>query len=209
MGRIASPATPSASRLVTTMRTVEQTWTRASASSAAAVRTGSQSSRTRRSRLPLSWSTIVDSSERPAGSGRPIALTTDGNRKLGSLRLPHSTTHVPSSNRSRSVLARRRPIRVLPTPPGPVSVSKRGLIEHPRRLFDLTVATDETRDLELDVVPWRIPRAWRREVTGQARPGDLIEPLRRAIERPQPMRSEVDGTQRWAEVFGDEVARGL
>ena len=54
---------------------------RASASSAHSARTGSQSSRTSRSRLPFRWSTIASRSDRPAGSVRPIVLTTAGRTK--------------------------------------------------------------------------------------------------------------------------------
>ena len=122
IGRIASPGTPRASRLVTTTRTAEHDRTSASASSAHSARTGSQSSSTSRSRLPFRWSTMAARSDRPAGSVRPMVLTTDGSTKAGSVRVPHSTIQAPSSNRSRSGLASRRPTRVLPTPPGPVRV---------------------------------------------------------------------------------------
>jgi len=54
--------------------------------------------------------------------GQLIVLTTDGSTKSGSVSVPHSTIQVPSSKRSRSALASRKPTRDLPTPPGPVSV---------------------------------------------------------------------------------------
>ena len=171
-GRMASPGTPRASRLVTRIRTPEQERRTASARSAPAVRTGSQSSRTSSSFLSARWSSNIGSNDRPAGSVRPSVLTTSGSSRPGAVSAPHSTTQVPSSNRSRSCLANRRPIRVLPTPPGPVSVRSDA-----RSSIEIAWAISRSRPMKLVTSSLRLLRrssVVRGGGKSRSRPGPVI-----------------------------------
>ena len=120
-----SPATPSSSRLVASTRTPGQPRRRASARRAAASTRCSQLSSTRSRRLGRSASESVAARGRPASSRTPRAAATAWGARAGSARGASSTSHTPSGYAGSTSAAARRARRVLPTPPAPVSVTRR------------------------------------------------------------------------------------
>ena len=82
----------------------------------------SRTSRTWRSASQLA---SVSSADRPWCSPRPSALTRAGAIIAGSMTGTRSRNQAPSANRSVTSAATRRASRVLPTPPGPTTVTSR------------------------------------------------------------------------------------
>ena len=120
-----SPAMPRASRLVARTVACGQARSRASARRAQASRRCSQLSSTSSRRLGRSASVSVATSGRPGSSRTPTAAATAWGTRAGSARAPSSASHTPSGWASRASAATWSARRVLPVPPGPVSVSSR------------------------------------------------------------------------------------
>jgi len=85
----------------------------------------SQLSKTKSVFLGLRCSRSISVSERPGASRTSSAEATACGTRSGSESEANSTSHSPSSNPSTRSLATSSASRVLPQPPGPVSVSKR------------------------------------------------------------------------------------
>lgn len=85
----------------------------------------SQVSSTMSSCCPLRWPTTASSGSIPAWSGTPSTVASVAGTSSGSERAESSASHTPSGNRSRRPSAARRAVRLLPTPPGPTSVTSR------------------------------------------------------------------------------------
>ena len=88
------------------------------------------------------------------------------------------TKNTPSGNWSMTSAATWSARRVLPVPPGPVSVSRRVVAEQLLRLGDQRLAADEARQLERQVVGRGVERARAREVVAEALDDELEEALR-------------------------------
>ena len=126
-----SPGTPRGSRLVATTQRPGSAPTRAWASAAASSMTCSQLSRTMTRERPVRWramSSAVDpegwSSPR-AGPETPRTAAAAGATAAGSVTPASSTSQAPPECRSRRRAAAATARRVLPTPPGPINVTKR------------------------------------------------------------------------------------
>ena len=98
--------------------------------------------------------------------------------------LPSGTNQTPSGYSSARLAATCSARRVLPVPPGPVSVSSRGSSRSARDLVELALAPHERRQLRRQVVGPRVERADRREVGGQAVDHELRDPLRPQVLEP-------------------------
>ena len=83
-----------------------------------------------------------------------------------------------------------------------------GVVEDADRLFELALPADEAGDFELEVVSRRVRGPERRERLLEAGADDLRQMLR-GIDRPKPVRPEVDEAERRAHLAGDEVAGRL
>ncbi|MCF6427235.1 hypothetical protein L2C96_33725 [Amycolatopsis tucumanensis] len=118
-----SPPMPSGSRLVARTRRPGSASSSRSTSRAVASRTCSQLSRTSSVLVPERWSTTRSTASRLDWSGTPIAVATVGATWVSCVTLASSTTRTPPGRlvRSAAVIA----VRVLPTPPGPVTVTSR------------------------------------------------------------------------------------
>ena len=126
-----SPGTPRGSRLVATTRRPGSAPTRAWARAAASSMTCSQLSRTMRRERPVrcrAMSSAVDpegwSSPR-AGPEAPRTAAAAGATAAGSVTPASSTNQAPPECWSRRRAAAATARRVLPTPPGPINVTKR------------------------------------------------------------------------------------
>ncbi len=121
----ASPAMPSGSRLVASTRTSSAAGRNVPQSSATAASTCSQLSSTSNAcclaRLASSDS-VMDS---PGACRTPSAAATAGITSAGSGTVASSTSHTPSANRPATRRATSLASLVLPTPPGPVTVTSR------------------------------------------------------------------------------------
>ena len=122
-------------------------WSNVCASSATVATTCSQSSRSRRARIPPMDRAIDSSSDsRPCFSApteRATALAT----RFGSRTDASSTSHARPTERSPSRIASACARRLLPTPPTPVSVRSRSLDQHLAELPQLLPAPDDRSDL--------------------------------------------------------------
>ncbi len=123
--RTASPATPSASRLLARIVTSGPPRSTASARLAQASSRCSQPSKMSSARRPRRWSTSVSRSGRPASSRTSSARPRTAATCSGSAIEPNSRSQTPSGHRPWSAAPTSSARRVLPLPPGPVSVSSR------------------------------------------------------------------------------------
>src|SRR6266567_1692316 len=69
--------------------------------------------------------------DRASCSGSPRQVATVCGSRSGSCSPPSSTRHTPSANRPPARAAARSATRVLPTPPGPVTVTSRAVLSNP------------------------------------------------------------------------------
>ena len=123
--KIASPGTPSASRLVARTRNAGHEPSSRSARSAAAPIRCSQLSTSNRRSFSRRKSVTTSISGWPGESGIPSARATSGRTMLGSLSGASSTSHVPSAKRPATSPATWTMRRVLPVPPTPTSDTSR------------------------------------------------------------------------------------
>ncbi len=123
--RRCSPVRPRRCRLVARIRAFGVPCNRAAVSSAQAVSRCSQLSITRSRRRSPTRSASASSGGRPTRSGGPSAAAAASGTRAGSSSPARSTKRMPSGNVRWTRSARRRASRVLPTPPGPVSVTSR------------------------------------------------------------------------------------
>ena len=128
---------------------------------------------------------------RDGSSPTPIARAMAGMTRSVSATLPSGTNQAPSGYSSARLAATCSARRVLPVPPGPVSVTSRVLARSARDLVELALPPHERRQLHRQVVGPCVERADRREVRGQAVDHELRDPFRPQVlepvgaERPQ------------------------
>ena len=111
---------------------------------------------------------------RPVGASRPTAVAIDDAISSGSVTAASGTNQTPSGMAAMTSPATASDSRVLPVPPGPVSVSSRVRDEQVDRRGDL-VPPDERGELRRQVVGRRVERPQRREVALEARRLDLVQ----------------------------------
>ena len=146
-----SPSMPSGSRLVASSAMFRQFRSRASASLAQVSTTCSQlSSSTSRLRGPTA-STSVSSRGRPGSSAMSSTLATVTATRSASCSGARSANHTPSPEPSAIPAATWSASRVLPAPPGPVSVTRRELAIRRR-----TSASSASRPMKLDTCTGRL-----------------------------------------------------
>ena len=147
-GKTNSPGTSRRSLLVVRMRTRRQCPASMTTTRAADSRTCSQLSSTISSSRPASARTTPAIGSVASCSGTPSASATDAGTSAGSVREASSTSRAPSSKLPPASVATRSASRVLPQPPGPVSVTTRpprsrsrtAAISGPRPTSELTSA---------------------------------------------------------------------
>ncbi len=120
-----SPATRSSSRLVASTRISSQAVSSPAHSCAAAPITCSQLSSTSSSCRRASPCISASAAATPGCSGIPSAAATTAGTCTGSRTTDNSASHAPSANRPATCLATSPASRVLPAPPGPVTVTSR------------------------------------------------------------------------------------
>ena len=113
-------------------------------------------------------------------SATPRALAIRGATSMGSRIGSSGTKKMPSGKSSDALAASWSDSRVLPVPPGPVSVSSRVVASSPAAASSSRVAPDERRQLGRQVVRPGVERPEGREVGRQAGGDDLDDPHRRA-----------------------------
>jgi hypothetical protein len=121
----ASPATRSGSRLVARMRISSQVASNSAHSAAAASIMCSQLSSTSSSCCRDSARSSAAAAGIPGRSRTLSAAATAAATRAGSATGASSASHAPSANRPATCLATSAASRVLPTPPGPVTVTSR------------------------------------------------------------------------------------
>ena len=131
-GRSCSPRTRSPSRLVTRSASLGHCRTSSAASSAAAI-TCSKLSSTRSSRRGRRCAASASRRSRSPGTARPVVWAIATRTAIGSRACARSTKKTPSSKCSRASDAAWTASRVLPIPPGPVSVTSRTASPRSRR----------------------------------------------------------------------------
>ena len=114
----------------------------------------------------------------------PMARAMAGTTSAESVIVPSGTNHTPSGYSSASPAATWSARRVLPVPPGPVSVSRRVRLEEGPGLVQLQLPPDEGGQLRRQVVGTGVERADRREVGGQAVDHELGDALRAQVLEP-------------------------
>ena len=146
-GKILSPPTPKASRLVARITRPAQERSSVPASSAHAPTRCSQLSRTRRISSPPRSSAIASVRERPGTSGTFRTLATACGARSGSETEASSANHAPSSKPSATSKATAEARRVLPVPPGQ-GKQPRAPGEQAPDFGDLPLAPHEARKLQ-------------------------------------------------------------
>ncbi len=126
-----SPATPSGSRLVVTIRTSGAAASAASTSAVTSGSTCSQLSSTNSSSRSRRWFVSRSFEGRPRVSRTPNAVRRVATTRSGFTTAARSTHHAPAAKRSATSAATCAASRVLPQPPGPVSVSRRSVLNRP------------------------------------------------------------------------------
>ena len=160
-GHTCSPGSPSTSRLVARMVTSGHQFRRRSENDAMVPRRCSQLSRTNNARLPRRYSTRVSSTERCWRCCTSTAVAMAPTVDPGSLTGASSATKTSPSNSSHKSPASRIAIRVLPTPPGPVSVTNRWI-----RSWSVSRSSSSTRPTNLVVSVGTCRITDRRDGTG-------------------------------------------
>jgi len=123
-GKVCSPRTRSAARLVTSATTPGHAPSSAASAGPAPATCSMLSSSSSRS-LSRKWAWSRSSTGCPAASRRPSARAMVGSAKAGSRRAARLTVTTPSAKALSRPATTCWARRVLPTPPGPVSVSRR------------------------------------------------------------------------------------
>ena len=195
-----SPETCRTARLVTTALISGAARSRSATIDAAAT-TCSKLSRTSRRRLSRSQSPSNSWIGRPVLSATPSALAIRGATSIGSRIGSSGTKKTPSGKSSDDRAASWSDSRVLPVPPGPVSVSSR--VPASSRAAVSSSASRPTK-----VVSWvgrlfgpGVQRAQRREVGGQAvgdRPGRCRTGALRSLSRCSPRSRSVTPSTGWS-----------
>jgi len=124
-GHTCSPAIASPSRLVARSCTPGQSPRSPSASSPAARSRCSQLSRTTRICFARRYSRMLPSNVRPCRGATPSVEATTCTNDSASRAVASSHSHAPSTNRGATSAATCIASRVLPTPPTPVTVTRR------------------------------------------------------------------------------------
>ncbi len=113
-------------------------------------------------------------------SYRPSVWAMVGSSNAGSVTASRATSHTPFRNSSTASAAAWRASRVLPEPPGPVSVTSRtsSSSSNARSVFELGAPPDERRRLRRQVRGPVLERPQRRELRLEAGCQKLVERLR-------------------------------
>ena len=186
-----SPPTPSGCWLVARMRTPRQPRKMSAASAAAAAARCSQLSSTSSSALLVRKnSTTLPAVDRPGRGRTRSAAATACAIVSPSPAAASSHSHAPSAKDGSWSAAACSASRVLPTPPGPVTVTSGDRPHRRGQLGQLARPADERAELDRQVPGERLQRAQRRELRAQPGPGQLEDPHRPG-QIPQPVLPQV------------------
>ena len=148
-------------------------------------------SSTNNSRFAARYSS-TDSSSAPAGQRlHPQHAASVSHTASGSATGASSHNHAPSGNSATTSAATWSARRVLPTPPTPVSVTRRRPQHELRQRRDLGLAADERRDLTRQVARQRVQRPQRRELRAPV-PARHLEHRARRSQVAQPVLAQID-----------------
>ena len=163
-GHTCSPATPSASRLVARIRTPGHSRSNPSVRRPTAERRCSQLSNTRTSSRVRNASSTLSSRVMPGRGTTPNVVATTRASSSASLAAASSHSHAPSGKRRSTSSATWMAMRLFPTPPTPVTVTRRDAEQRVGDGFALDRAPDERRELARQVAGHRVERTERREL---------------------------------------------
>ena len=159
-----SSSAPGAARIASTIRPPRRA-------------TCSQLSSTSSDRRPARASAMPAVIVTPALGTSPTVVATASGTASGSTTAASSTSHTPSGNSANTSAAACTASRVFPTPPTPVSVTRRRVGERFLDRRELGVTTDEGGVLRRQVRGERVERPQGREVTLEIHVQDLEDPL--------------------------------